>query len=196
MKRIIAIMLVLAMMFTFVGCNYKSEFKDYAENKIYVEMVVKNFGLMTIELDPSVAPITVHNFATLVADGFYDGLTFHRIINGFMMQGGDPNGNGTGGSSETIVGEFAANGIRNNLSHTRGVISMARSSNKNGASSQFFIVHKDSLHLDGNYAAFGKVIEGMDVVDAVCTGVPVQDNNGTVAAADQPVITAVRVVTE
>lgn len=167
MKRIIAIMLVLAMMFTFVGCNYKSEFKDYAENKIYVEMVVKNYGLMTIELDPAVAPITVHNFATLVSEGFYDGLTFHRIISGFMIQGGDPDGNGTGGSEKNIKGEFSANGVENNLSHERGVISMARSTAYDSASSQFFICHAAAPHLDGGYAAFGKVVEGLEVVDAI-----------------------------
>lgn len=113
------------------------------------------------------APITVNNFIKLVNDGFYDGLIFHRVISGFMIQGGDPLGNGTGGSDENIVGEFASNGFENDLKHTRGVISMARAMNPNSASSQFFIMHKDAPHLDGNYAAFGKIVEGLDVVDEI-----------------------------
>ena len=169
MKRIISIMLIVAMLFAFASCNgsYKSEFSDYADGKIYVEMVIKGYGLMTIELDPATAPITVHNFATLVSEGFYDGLTFHRIISGFMIQGGDPDGTGTGGSDKNIKGEFSANGFENNISHQRGVISMARSTSYDSASSQFFICHADATHLDGGYAAFGRVVEGLEVVDAV-----------------------------
>lgn len=120
-----------------------------------------------IELDPTAAPQTVANFEKLVKEGFYNGLTFHRIISGFMIQGGDPEGTGMGGSKETIVGEFASNGFNNPLKHTRGVISMARSMNPNSASSQFFIMHQDAPHLDGNYAAFGKVVKGMEVVDEI-----------------------------
>lgn len=134
---------------------------------VYVQLDVRDFGAIVLKLDPTAAPITVANFKELVDSGFYDGLTFHRIISGFMIQGGDPNGTGTGGSSKTIKGEFAANGVSNPISHTRGVISMARSNAPNSASSQFFIVHKDSTYLDGNYAAFGYVIDGMDVVDAI-----------------------------
>lgn len=132
---------------------------------VIIEM--DNGAQIKIELDPSVAPITVANFEKLVKEGFYDGLTFHRIIPGFMIQGGDPLGNGMGGSKETIKGEFASNGVNNPLKHTRGVISMARSMNPNSASSQFFIMHADAPHLDGSYAAFGKVVEGMDVVDQI-----------------------------
>ena len=120
-----------------------------------------------LELDESAAPITVKNFRKLVQEGFYDGLGFHRIIKGFMIQGGDPLGNGTGGSKETITGEFKSNGFDNPIKHVRGVISMARSMNPNSASSQFFIMHEDAPHLDGSYAAFGRVVEGMDVVDEI-----------------------------
>ncbi len=161
----------------------------------YVEIDVKDYGTIRLELYADTAPRTVTNFVKLVEEGFYDGVAFHRIIKDFMMQGGDPDGDGSGGSSETIVGEFSANGYRNSLSHTRGVISMARTNDPNSASSQFFIVHKDSQHLDGNYAAFGQVIAGMDVVDAVCENTPVQDGNGSVAVADRPVMTAARVIT-
>lgn len=122
---------------------------------------------MEIELDEKNAPITTANFKKLVRAGFYDGLTFHRVIKGFMIQGGDPKGNGTGGSEEEIVGEFAANGHVNPLRHVRGTISMARAQDPDSASSQFFIVHQDAGHLDGNYAAFGHVVKGMDVVDAI-----------------------------
>ena len=122
---------------------------------------------INIELYPEHAPKTVANFEKLVKDGFYDGLIFHRVIAGFMIQGGDPTGTGYSGSDETIKGEFLANGVMNKLSHTRGVISMARSQNPNSASSQFFICHEDATFLDGNYAAFGKVVSGMEVVDEI-----------------------------
>ena len=128
---------------------------------------LENGKQIKIELYPEYAPKTVANFKKLVGEGFYDGLGFHRIIPGFMIQGGDPLGNGMGGSDEQIVGEFAANGFKNPLRHTRGVISMARSMMPNSASSQFFIMHADAPHLDGSYAAFGKVIEGMDAVDEI-----------------------------
>ena len=124
---------------------------------------------MTLELDPTAAPITVDNFVKLAKDGFYDGLIFHRVIEGFMIQGGDPTGTGCGGPGHTIKGEFAANGVKNPLKHTRGVISMARSASPNSAGSQFFIMHEDAKHLDGQYAAFGKVTSGMDVVDAIAS---------------------------
>ncbi|MBW9212701.1 MULTISPECIES: peptidylprolyl isomerase [Terrabacteria group] len=132
---------------------------------IVIEM--DNGGLIKIELDSSAAPKTVENFENLVKKGFYDGLGFHRIIPGFMIQGGDPLGNGMGGSDENIIGEFTSNGIQNPLAHKRGVISMARAQNPNSASSQFFIMHADAPYLDGNYAAFGKVVDGMDVVDEI-----------------------------
>ena len=160
----------------------------------HVTIDVQDYGTISLELDADTAPISVTNFINLANEGFYDGLTFHRIISGFMIQGGDPNGNGTGGSEKTIKGEFSANGVENDISHVRGVISMARANDPDSGSSQFFIVHEDSTFLDGQYAAFGHVTDGMDVVDAICEAVPVQDNNGTVAAADQPVIAAVTVV--
>ena len=133
--------------------------------KAIIEM--ENGGSMTLELYPEVAPITVDNFVKLANKGFYDGLIFHRVIAGFMIQGGDPTGTGMGGPGHQIKGEFASNGVKNNLKHTRGVISMARSMHPNSAGSQFFIMHADAPHLDGSYAAFGKVVEGMDVVDAI-----------------------------
>ena len=132
---------------------------------IVIEM--NNGKVIKLELDEAAAPKTVANFNKLVSEGFYDGLSFHRIIPGFMIQGGDPVGNGTGGSKENIVGEFASNGCNNPIKHTRGVISMARSMDPNSASSQFFIMHADAPHLDGNYAAFGHVVEGLEVVDEI-----------------------------
>ena len=153
---------------------------------------VEGYGAIKLELDADVAPVTVANFAKLAGEGFYDGLTFHRIIEGFMAQGGDPNGNGTGGSDEKIVGEFSDNGHPNSISHVRGTISMARSQAYNSASSQFFIMQADTPSLDGQYAAFGHVTEGMDVVDAMCEAARPTDNNGTIAAADQPRIASVK----
>jgi peptidyl-prolyl cis-trans isomerase B (cyclophilin B) len=160
----------------------------------HVEINVKDYGTISVELDADVAPISVTNFVKLANEGFYDGLTFHRIITGFMIQGGDPEGTGMGGSDETIKGEFSANGVENSISHVRGTISMARSSQYDSASSQFFIVQKDSTYLDGQYAAFGHVTDGMDIVDQICADTPVQDSNGTVSAKDQPVITSVKVI--
>ena len=166
------------------------------ESVYYADIVIADYGTITVELDQEAAPITVANFVSLAQSGFYDGLTFHRIMEGFMMQGGDPNGDGTGGSENTIVGEFSANGYDNDISHTRGVISMARASNYDSASSQFFIVHEDSSDsLDGLYAAFGYVTEGMDVVDAICTAAEPTDSNGTISAEDQPVITSITIRT-
>ena len=171
-----------------------SENEELLTGLHHVTIDVQDYGTISLELDADTAPISVTNFINLANEGFYDGLTFHRIISGFMIQGGDPNGNGTGGSEKTIKGEFSANGVENDISHVRGVISMARANDPDSGSSQFFIVHEDSTLLDGQYAAFGHVTDGLDVVDAICEAVPVQDNNGTVAAADQPVITAVTVV--
>lgn len=159
-----------------------------------VLMEIEEFGTIKLELDSDAAPITVKNFVFLADMGFYDGLTFHRIIKNFMIQGGDPDHCGMGGSDKTIKGEFAANGVNNPISHKRGVISMARSQNPNSASSQFFICHKDSTFLDGQYAAFGVVTEGMDVVDAIANMVRPIDNNGTVLFDDQPVIKKVTVL--
>ena len=149
-----------------------------------------------MKLDQSAAPATCANFVNLVNQGFYNGLTFHRIMEDFMMQGGCPYGNGTGGSEENVVGEFSANGYDNPLSHTRGAIAMARATPYNSASSQFFICHKDVSSLDGQYAVFGYVTEGIEVVDQVCTKAEPTDNNGTIPAAAQPVITSITIRTE
>ena len=174
--------------------NESEENNMYSTGKHHAEIVVKNYGTIALELDSDVAPITVENFANLVNEGFYNGLTFHRIISGFMIQGGDPLGNGTGGSSKTIKGEFASNGVKNSISHVRGTISMARSSMPNSASSQFFIVHQDSTFLDGKYAAFGTVTSGMEVVDKICADTAVEDDNGTVAKNNQPVMEKITII--
>lgn len=193
-KKLLAVIVMCIMMMA-PACSVKSvSAKETLTKKLYALISIENYGDIVLELDPNTAPLTVANFAELVENHFYDGLTFHRIINGFMIQGGDPNGNGTGGSEKKIVGEFEANGIPNELKHTRGVISMARSSNPNSASSQFFIMHQDAPHLDGQYAAFGKVISGIEVVDAICAFVPVTDNNGSVLRVNQPVITSIRMI--
>lgn len=162
--------------------------------KHHVEITVKDYGTISVELDGDVAPITVANFLKLAGAGFYDGLTFHRVVPGFVIQGGDPQGSGTGGSDENIKGEFSANGVENNLSHTRGAISMARSQMPDSASSQFFIVHEDSTFLDGQYACFGYVTEGIEVVDAICEALPAQDDIGNVAKENQPVIESIKVI--
>lgn len=198
MKRILAAVLCLATVLCLFSCAKSPEEGKGGDGTgtepVKVEMSVKDFGKITLELYPDIAPITVENFVSLVKDGFYDGLTFHRVVNGFMIQGGDPNGNGTGGSKETIKGEFSANGVDNPLKHTRGAISMARSSKPDSASSQFFIMHQDASHLDGQYACFGYVTDGMDVVDAICDAVQVEDRNGTVLPKNQPVIESIRVL--
>ena len=174
----------------------KNEEKNskYSTGKHKAKIEIEKYGTIELELDADVAPISVANFAKLANDGFYNGLTFHRIIDGFMIQGGDPNGDGTGGSSEEIKGEFSANGVKNSISHVRGTISMARSPAYNSASSQFFIVHKDSTYLDGQYAGFGKVTSGIEIVDKICQDVQVEDNNGTVLKEKQPVITKVEML--
>lgn len=162
--------------------------------KHHVAITVRDYGTITVELDADAAPITVQNFLDLADSGFYDGLTFHRIMEGFMIQGGDPEGTGMGGSDKTIKGEFSANGVENPLSHTRGAISMARSSAMDSASSQFFIVQKDSTFLDKQYACFGYVTDGMDVVDAIAADAQPTDDNGTIPADQQPVIESVKVL--
>ena len=139
------------------------------EKTDYVAISIEDHGTIIVKLRPDVAPITVENFKNLVAEGFYDGLTFHRIIKNFMIQGGDPKGTGTGGSDTKIKGEFASNGVENNLSHKRGVISMARSNDPDSASSQFFICHADATSLDGDYAAFGEMVYGWDTLDSVAS---------------------------
>lgn len=168
-----------------------SGLKDLLTGYYDCEIKVKNYGSIKLKLDANIAAITVSNFVGLANDGFYNGLTFHRIIKGFMIQGGDPNGDGTGGSKQTIKGEFTANGVDNPLKHTRGVISMARSQSYDSASSQFFIMHEDTSSLDGQYAAFGCAYSGMDIVDKICDDVKTEDSNGTVSKKNQPVIESI-----
>lgn len=178
--------------------NVEKEKKEEDDNllsgKHNVEIVVKDYGSIKLELDADVAPITVTNFIDLVEKKFYDGLTFHRIMKGFMIQGGDPEGTGFGGSSKRIKGEFAVNGVENNISHVRGTISMARSNSYDSASSQFFIVHENSLHLDGDYAGFGHVTEGIEVVDKIAEDSKPIDRNGTIETKNQPIIETIRVI--
>ena len=207
MRKLLSICLAALLVLSLAGCGKTSVVGITTTSKApaaneesqgvgthHAEIEIQDYGTITVELDGDAAPITVQNFMDLANAGFYDGLTFHRIISGFMMQGGDPNGNGTGGSENTIKGEFSANGVENSLSHTRGAISMARSQNPDSASSQFFICHADSTFLDGQYACFGYVTDGMDVVDAVCEAAQPTDGNGTIPADQQPVITAIRVI--
>ena len=206
MRKLLSICLAALLVLSLAGCGKTSVVGITTTSKApaaneesqgvgthHAEIEIQDYGTITVELDGDAAPITVQNFMDLANDGFYDGLTFHRIISGFMMQGGDPNGNGTGGSENTIKGEFSSNGVENSLSHTRGAISMARSQDPDSASSQFFICHADSTFLDGQYACFGYVTDGMDVVDAVCEAAQPTDDNGTIPADQQPVITAIRI---
>ena len=194
MKKIIAILLTLSLLILcMAGCGKTEESTDF-EGDVVAVIDLRDYGTIKVELDSEAAPITVENFVELAESGFYDGLTFHRIIEGFMMQGGDPDGNGTGGSDKTIKGEFFANGVNNTLSHTRGAISMARSNNYNSASSQFFIMHEDYTGLDGMYACFGYVVEGIEVVDAICESAQPVDNNGTIPYAEQPIINSITII--
>ena len=202
MKRTIAFSLcVLMLIFSLCAC---SSGKQKAEENVsksieglsgkhHVEIVIKDYGTLKAELDADSAPITVKNFIDLASSGFYDGLTFHRILEGFVIQGGDPLGNGTGGSDKNIKGEFAENGVDNNLSHTRGAISMARASgDMDSASSQFFICQQDcSTSLDGQYAVFGYVTSGMDIVDKICQTV---ENSDLVPENQRPVIETIKVI--
>ena len=201
MKRKIGIAAAIILaLFVVTGCQKQEETPKKSEQKKteaseellsgthHAEIQVKDYGTITVELDADTAQITVTNFVNLAKDGFYDNLTFHRIMDGFMIQGGDPNGDGTGGADQTIKGEFSSNGVENEISHTRGTISMARAQDPDSASSQFFIDQEDSDYLDGNYAAFGHVTSGMEIVDQICKDVPVEDDNGTVKAENQPVI--------
>lgn len=188
-----SILVVIAILLFIIICGYltgknNSATDEYLSGKYNIEIKIKDYGTIDATLDADVAPITVTNFVDLVKSGYYTGLKFHRIIDGFMMQGG------AGNSRNTIKGEFSSNGITNNISHVRGTISMARSSDPDSASTQFFIVQNDSTYLDGNYAAFGTVTNGMDVVDKVCKNVDVEDNNGTVALENQPVIEYIKVI--
>lgn len=216
MKKIIALIFAVLMCFGAVSCGSDTVETESENTTAYtqtenqttkeatypkVKITVKNYGVIKLKLDDSQAPVTVEHFIYLVNKGFYDGLTFHRIMDNFMIQGGDPLGNGTGGYSENgqevnILGEFSQNGVNNTLSHTRGVISMARSQDNNSASSQFFICNVDSTFLDGSYAAFGAVYEGMDVVDKITEDIAPKatDDNGTISAEDQPIIEKIEVI--
>lgn len=202
-------MLMMVMVLTMAGCGGSSEeapAEEPAETEQteepaaepigihHAEIVIKDFGTVKVELDGDTAPITVQNFMDLANAGFYDGLTFHRIMEGFMIQGGDPNGDGTGGSEKTIKGEFSANGVNNDISHKKGVISMARAQDPDSASSQFFIVQEDSEFLDGQYAAFGHVTEGMEFVDIIAKEAKPIDDNGTIPKEEQPVIETIKII--
>lgn len=186
MKKLLTILCSFILCISLFGCQ--------KETKNYIAKIeVENYGTITLKLEGKKTPITVQNFVDLAKSGFYDGLTFHRIIKGFMIQGGDPNGNGTGGSDKTIKGEFKDNGVKNNIKHKRGVISMARSSDYDSASSQFFIMQEDNDSLDGQYAAFGHVTKGMKIVDQICEDADPMDDNGTIAESKQPVIKTIKV---
>lgn len=203
MKRnLMTLFLAVCLLLTLTACGAKDEVQGESTSQTavaelkpthYAEIEIADYGTITVALYGDAAPVTVANFVSLAESGFYDGLTFHRIMAGFMMQGGDPMGNGRGGSDTKIKGEFAANGFDNPISHKRGVISMARSKSYDSASSQFFIMHADAAYLDGQYAAFGCVTEGIEVVDAVCEAAKPTDNNGSIAKSAQPVITSITV---
>ncbi len=209
-KQVLCVLLVLVLAFALCACGsqtYTSSTSsptpsakptttpisfatpDMEKTNIVIET---SEGKIEAELYPQVAPITVANIQELISEGFYDGLTFHRVIDGFMIQGGDPKGNGTGGSEKKIKGEFSANGVENDIKHERGVLSMARSNAKNSASSQFFIMHDDAPHLDGQYAAFGKVTKGIEIVDKIAKDTKVEDSNGTVLPENQPKIISIK----
>ena len=199
MKKFLLLLFVLGLSLSvsvMSGCGFIGSGNNGDDPSYVVEITVEDYGVITVALDDTYAPITVENFVNLVNDGFYDGLTFHRIIENFVIQGGCDLGNGMGGSDNRIVGEFSDNGIENPMLHTRGVISMARlGHDPNSASSQFFILHADVPHLDGGYAAFGHVISGMEVVDAIVEGTEiVPGSDGTVLPENQPVITSMRVI--
>lgn len=190
-KIIISLILVLVMALGACACgknNTEKEGKEVMENTL-VKITMEDEREIVIELLPDYAPMSVEFFLELVEDKYYDGLVFHRAVEGFMIQGGSPNGDGIGGCGRTVKGEFASNGIENNLSHTRGVVSFARTNVKDSASGQFFIMHDDGSFLDGNYAAFGRVTEGMDVVDEIATRATSNE-----MLIDKPVIKTVRVL--
>ena len=201
MKKKLVIFFTLITLLLMGGCGSKNQqiegkienmnYKETEEITNYIKIEMQTTGdIMLLELYPDIAPITVKNFQKLVSEKFYDGLVFHRIIKDFMIQGGDPLGNGSGGSEETIKGEFRLNGVENNLKHERGVISMARSNDRDSASSQFFIVHADSPHLDGSYASFGRIIAGLDTLDKLAN----TKTNGETPIT-KPVIYSIRFVT-
>ncbi len=185
MKKLLTILCSFVLCISLFGCQKETK-------KVYRKNRSRNYGTITLKLEGKKAPITVQNFVDLAKSGFYDGLTFHRIIKGFMIQGGDPNGNGTGGSDKTMS-EFKDNGVKNNIKNKRGVISMARSLDYDSASSQFFIMQEDNDSLDGQYAAFGHVTKGMKILDQICEDADPMDDNGTIAESKQPVIKTIKV---
>ena len=211
MKRCFCIMMTVLAVLTLCACGSKpaassspapsvetaaqaAEANAVFQKVCQAEITVKDYGTIKLELDEGTAPITVANFVKLAKDGFYNGLTFHRIMDGFMIQGGDPRGNGTGGSDEKIKGEFKNNGVDNPISHVKGVISMARSNDPDSASSQFFITVADATFLDGSYAAFGRVTEGMEIAEKIARDAKPVDNNGTIPADQQPVIESIVII--
>ena len=194
MKKLLLLILTVTIMLTVASCAKKAD-SGLLEDSYTIEIEIERYGTITAVLDAKTAPITVENFLKYVNEGFYNGLTFHRIMKGFMMQGGDQNGDGINNEgTPTIKGEFAYNGVENNISHTRGTLSMARSASYDSASTQFFIMHEDYTGLDGQYAAFGRVVKGIEVVDAICNNVINTDSNGGVEARNQPVIKEIRIV--
>lgn len=210
-KRFLLIALCLMMGIMVWGCSKDSKknakeseddssilttknIENLQKGKHHAVINVEKYGTIKVELDADSAPVSATNFMNLAKDKFYDGLTFHRIISGFVIQGGDPKGNGTGGSDRCIKGEFKNNGVKNSLSHTRGAIAMARSAENDSASSQFYIMHQTDTRLDGDYAVFGYVTEGMEVVDTICKKVKTEDSNGTVLSKNQPVIKSIEIV--
>ena len=214
-KKLLSIVLLCTFVFAFAACGKEDHSADSGDSVINfpipeeglytrdnsghlsgqynIEIELENYGTISATLDADIAPVTVTNFIDLVQKDFYDGLTFHRIINGYMMQGGCPEGNGYGSTARNIQGEFSENGIENTLSHTRGVLSMARANDPDSGSCQFFIMHQDYTTWDGSYAAFGWVTDGMEIVDAICEDTPV-GYNGAVSVDDQPVIKEIRIV--
>lgn len=199
MKRFLTILLSAVMLLCLFGCGKADKEEEVpmetldVDTVYYADIVIADYGTITVQLDQKAAPITVANFVNLANEGFYNGLTFHRIMEGFMMQGGEANS--AVEAPEPIYGEFTSNGHENPLQHTRGAISMARTYIPDSATSQFFIVHQDSHHLDGDYACFGYVIEGIEVVDDVCESALPLDNNGTIPGEEQPVITSITIRT-
>lgn len=206
MKKIFALFIAALSALALIGCGGEGSgtkdksgppatptpvtIENYSGERPAVEIVIRDYGTIRAELYPGIAPISVKNFLDLVDRHFYDGLTFHRIIDGFMMQGGAPNSESP--DVAPIKGEFSSNGVENTISHVRGILSMARTPDPDSATSQFFIVQGNPTYLDGSYAGFGKVLSGMDVVDAICKNVPVEDDNGSVLPQNQPVIETIR----
>ena len=193
MKKLIAFLIIISSVLCLFSC---SKSNDLLYESYTIEIEIEEYGVITAVLDAKNAPITVKNFLSLIEEGYYNGIAFHRIIEGFMMQGGDPDGDGiSNGDKPTIKGEFSTNGVKNEISHIRGTLSMARTSDPNSASTQFFIMHQNGIHLDGKYAAFGRVTKGIEIVDKICEDAVVTDSNGTVHKDYRPVIKEIRLLT-